>query len=300
MNPPKKGLLNTIKSLIKRDFNTSLTPQQEVGFQLHSKQFPALTNDQGDYDTMGFYQEVFQKYGGDYNKITKALTPGSPTQHIGTDRYKKPNHPTFSNESKYSIPVLRQGGKWEDDNFIAKKRNLKNMESSDGTPLDYFKRAEDYDENGIPDIGLKYKGKQLITPQKNMKLMQRFKALTGPGKPKKGQPVVNKYGQESNLLTDDEGIKFPTEKEHIDYYRKKALKDPKIKAEYDEQEKLNGGGDAVIALRGHLPTYKKPPVKVKAKITPDLKYTYQSDRASTPKKKGLRERMSVLLTGSED
>ena len=58
-----------------------------------------------------------------FDEITKALTPGSETAHVGDDRFKKPNHPTFSKMSKYYIPLLRNAGKWKGDYFNASKRN---------------------------------------------------------------------------------------------------------------------------------------------------------------------------------
>lgn len=152
----------------KTRFNTKLTTEENTAFQTHTQQFPSLLNDQADYDTQGLYQELYRQHGGDMNKIAAALTPGSPTEHIGTDRYKKPTHPTFSNESKYSIPIIRQGGKWKDNFFVAKNRNIRNMnKSEDGSPEGYFKRAEDLDSNGIPDIGLIHHGKILIKPQQS-------------------------------------------------------------------------------------------------------------------------------------
>ena len=36
------------------------------------------------------------------------------------------------------------------------------MTESDGTPLDYFKRAEDYNQNGVPDTQLLYRGKSMF------------------------------------------------------------------------------------------------------------------------------------------
>jgi hypothetical protein len=36
------------------------------------------------------------------------------------------------------------------------------MKKSDGTPLEYFKRAEDYDQDGVPDTKLFYKGKSMF------------------------------------------------------------------------------------------------------------------------------------------
>ena len=149
-------------------FNTNLRGAELEAFNQHAQQFPSLTTDTGDYDTQGFYKEVYNKNNGDMNAITAALTPGSPTAHVGNDRYKKPNHPTFSKESKYHIPILRPAGEWghnEEGNydyFKASRRNIKNMTESDGTPLDYFKRAEDYNQDGTPDVKLFYKGQSMF------------------------------------------------------------------------------------------------------------------------------------------
>jgi hypothetical protein len=152
----------------KNKFNTNLKGNAFESFNYHSKLFPSLLNDAFDYDTKGFYKEIYDKYNGDLDAITKALTPNSPTQHIGTDRYKKPNHPTFSNESKYAIPIIRPGGKWghneeEDyDYFKATRRNIKNMNNSDGSPFNYFKRAEDYNQDGIPDVKLFFRNEEVF------------------------------------------------------------------------------------------------------------------------------------------
>jgi hypothetical protein len=151
-------------------FNTNLRGAQLEAFNQHTQQFPSLATDTGDYDTQGFYKEVYNKNNGDMNAITAALTPGSPTAHVGNDRYKKPNHPTFSKESKYHIPVLRPAGEWgrneQGDYFNASRRNIKNMTESDGTPLEYFKRAEDYDQNGVPDTQLLYRGQSMFNTDK--------------------------------------------------------------------------------------------------------------------------------------
>ena len=152
----------------KNKFNTKLKGNASESFNYHSELFPSLLNDSFDYDTKGFYKQIYDEYNGDLDAITKALTPNSPTQHIGTDRYKKPNHPTFSNESKYSIPIIRPGGKWghneeEDyDYFKATRRNIKNMNNSDGSPFNYFKRAEDYNQDGIPDVKLFFRNEPVF------------------------------------------------------------------------------------------------------------------------------------------
>ena len=45
---------------------------------------------------------------------------------------------------------------------MATKRNIKNMKKSDGSPLKYFLRAEDYNLDGKPDVGLIYKKKNIF------------------------------------------------------------------------------------------------------------------------------------------
>ena len=165
----EKKIRNQYKDGGEKDkFNTNLKGNAIEGFKYHSELFPSLLNDAFDYDTKGFYKQIYDEYNGDLDAITKALTPNSPTQHIGTDRYKKPNHPTFSNESKYSIPIIRPGGKWghnEEENydyFKATRRNIKNMNNSDGSPFNYFKRAEDYNQDGIPDVKLFFRNEPVF------------------------------------------------------------------------------------------------------------------------------------------
>lgn len=72
-----------------------------------------LRMDEQDYDLKGLYREL----GG----------RDLPVGH-GTDRYKKPNHPTFSNESIYHTPDT-PGGEWRHENgqdyFYASPHNVK-------------------------------------------------------------------------------------------------------------------------------------------------------------------------------
>lgn len=155
--PPKDKMIGR--------FNTRLNKSQLDGFNKHSALFPSLDADKAEYDTQGFYKNLYKKNKGNFDEITKALTPSSETAHVGHDRFKKPNHPTFSKMSKYYIPLLRNAGKRKGDYFNASKRNINNMNKSVGSPIDYFNWAEDYDGDGKSDVGLKYKGNVLIEPQ---------------------------------------------------------------------------------------------------------------------------------------
>ena len=60
------------------------------------KQKRDVSLDQEDYDLQGFW----------------LAGEGTDERGHGTDRFKKPNHPTFSTESQYSAPGM-EGGRWE-------------------------------------------------------------------------------------------------------------------------------------------------------------------------------------------
>lgn len=108
-------------------YNTPLAPHEEQAFQ----EWVFRNNrarDLYDYDLRGFFRsgEAFAKNGH------------------GSDRWKKPNHPTFSNESVYSGPdtqggqwVQSPGGKWL---FVATPQNLKFRNRKELG--DYFRDAE--------------------------------------------------------------------------------------------------------------------------------------------------------------
>lgn len=88
----------------KNNYNTNLTPAEQQGFQSWMKESSKLQgrdlrNDSYDYDVNGAYRAL----------------KGQPAQPgHGTDLFKKPNHPTFSNESMYhNTPDPRFGGNHE-------------------------------------------------------------------------------------------------------------------------------------------------------------------------------------------
>ena len=92
----------------KDRFNTPLSSMQQVEYDRWISRMekgggrPNIKNDVEDYDLQGFW-----KSGGRFE---------SSEEH-GFDRFKKPNHPTFSDESQYSgitDPVLGKvkGGTW--------------------------------------------------------------------------------------------------------------------------------------------------------------------------------------------
>lgn len=84
-------------------YNTQLTPKQEEAFMKWAEKNNRL-GDLYDYDMRGFWK----------NK-SKFAENGH-----GSDMFKKPNHPTFSDQSIYHGVDGYTGGKWiEDKNGVA-------------------------------------------------------------------------------------------------------------------------------------------------------------------------------------
>lgn len=106
-------------------YNTYLTPEQEAQFQA---QMADRLGDLYDYDLRGAWlANAGQADNGHY-----------------PDTYKKPNHPTFSQESQYSTPQM-QGGTWSNvngtDYFNPSMQNIINTGGARGLQ-EYFRRAE--------------------------------------------------------------------------------------------------------------------------------------------------------------
>lgn len=108
-------------------FDTALSPAQEAAFQ----QWLAKTGrgrDLADYDMRGAYAADAQAAGNG---------------HL-PDTWKKPNHPTFSDESQYASQkspggtwAQMQDGSWV---FLASPTNLRGRDPSD--LLNYFQARE--------------------------------------------------------------------------------------------------------------------------------------------------------------
>ena len=69
-------------------YNTILPINMEAGYQINKSLSPFNRDSGSDYDLRGYYN----KYG--------SLVPTASNLHL-TDEFKKPNHPTFSNQSMY-------------------------------------------------------------------------------------------------------------------------------------------------------------------------------------------------------
>jgi hypothetical protein len=119
-------------------YNTPLTPQEEALFQAWANKVGKL-GDLQDYDLRGAW---------------KANSKAALNGHL-PDTFKKPNHPTFSNESIYHGVDGAMGGQWTQKNgrwiFQASPYNVQNM-GPDALQM-YFKHVE-------PDATLMFPGPQ--------------------------------------------------------------------------------------------------------------------------------------------
>lgn len=88
-------------------YDTPLTKDQEARYQKWRATLPKPLQYEGDYDLRGYWL--------DPGTVKDGIKDG---QHF-TDTYKKPNHPTFSVESKYAVGAdLARAGWWEGEKFI--------------------------------------------------------------------------------------------------------------------------------------------------------------------------------------
>lgn len=128
--PVQEATFNSAK------YNTKLNPQEELLFQgWKQKNAP---NDSGeDYDLRGAYKADLS---GKLKRDSRGHT---------TDQFKKPNHPTFSDQSQYHGKDGFVGGKWGDDNsFTPSATNLK-MKSPQQLQ-EYFKAQEPQSKLNLP------------------------------------------------------------------------------------------------------------------------------------------------------
>ena len=104
--------------MFKNKYNTELTKEEQKDFdkwaeEESKKQGRDVLMDKGAYDVQGFWKS------GDWKN--------RDADNHGTDTWKKPNHPTFSNQSKYNGAGGWYGGNWtEDAGYQPSKQTLNN------------------------------------------------------------------------------------------------------------------------------------------------------------------------------
>ncbi len=115
-------------------FNTKLSPEQEAAYQAWA-QAQGKSKDVQDYDLRGLYSSQ------------QSLSP----EGHGSDEFKKPNHPTFSDQSQHSTPEM-QGGQWnpnENQSNYFEASPLNTIMRSPEELQDYFTKVE-------PDVQLRF------------------------------------------------------------------------------------------------------------------------------------------------
>lgn len=102
VNPFQQRLLQPTERP-RQTYNTTLTPEEEQAFTQWKQQY--APNDSGeDYDLRGAFQA--------------GLQPDPQTGHW-PDTFKKPNHPTFSNQSRYAVDSdAAKAGTWNGNTFV--------------------------------------------------------------------------------------------------------------------------------------------------------------------------------------
>jgi hypothetical protein len=114
-------------------YNTKLSPAEEAAYQQWAKA-NHRERDTFDYDMRGAW---------------KAMAKQAGNGHF-PDTFKKPNHPTFSDESMYAGPGL-PGGHWGDGVFAPAQTNLRNYGLL--PLLGYMQRTEpDYQLQTPPNL----------------------------------------------------------------------------------------------------------------------------------------------------
>lgn len=132
-------------------YNTPLSPDQQKDYD--TKFSP---QDSTDYDMQGWYLK------------NQTVDPHTDGTHY-PDTWKKPSHPTFSDQSIYSGPDS-QGGQWTNDDkggdiFTPGPQNLKN---GIDTTKDYLKWSD-------PNVKLNYED-----PSSKLSIVNAFKGMLNP------------------------------------------------------------------------------------------------------------------------
>ena len=141
-------------------FNTQLSPEEEKKFQSWVAQESEKAGydksmDLENYDLRGAWKEIQQ---GDMAEDDRG--------HLG-DKYKKPNHPTFSDQSIYhntkdpKTGRKYQGGSWSKENEMdvyTPSKHVMDMQGRDNL-LDYFRQVETDKETQQPYAVLRFPNK---------------------------------------------------------------------------------------------------------------------------------------------
>lgn len=106
--PEEKTVPKTSGGSSLGPYDTRLSPDDEADFKLWKKEY-APKDSGADYDLRGAFKA--------------GVTPDPENGHW-PDTFKKPNHPTFSDQSQYAVgDNASKAGHWEGDTFVPPPRN---------------------------------------------------------------------------------------------------------------------------------------------------------------------------------
>lgn len=226
---------------------TKLLPNEESNYQKWKSTLPQNLQYEGDYDLRGFYKE------------NPKFNVTDPKQHL-TDKYKLPNHPTFSNESKYyNEQTKSQGGYWKGEKYVSNKSDnkilneinntifpttLQTDKTGFSTPMGQFGKSQ-YDEGINPnnqDNTMEIRAQRQSTMDKIGNDIIKFggTALSsasglaslpyGIGKAVVSGRFADIYDNEITNMT--ESLNKTLEEEFPNYYTKKELEAPLYSPSY--------------------------------------------------------------------
>ena len=233
-------------------YTTELNNKDEQEFQSWYSKIAKHKNlnsnpdaDGQDYDYRGYWK--------DNRYEANNMLYNNSNSHF-TDRYKQPNHPTFSNESKYADRI-NTGGTWNGNVFVPSIRQVKDNN-----------RREDY----LRDTREGYfNGKQDVFPKsKRMGGLSRDKDY---GSSKKPYPNV----KSKDFAGGNRSYPIPTKADAVDALRLAGLHGrsdvkAKVYAKYpDLRKKARNGGLYSITVNGKT-TLKPFPKRKKAALGIDI------------------------------
>jgi len=160
-------------------FETKLTPEEETKFQAWKKQ-NAPDDSGADYDLRGAYRA--------------GLTKDADSGHWN-DKFKKPSHPTFSDQSQYAKgDYAKYAGHWEGDKFVPPEQRWDDQDDPSVRLMRKFVKEAKKGEitpDQAPKVANDLMKKQRLEDKPEMATYS-----------KKGKPHVDAFGNVSHYFPD--------------------------------------------------------------------------------------------------
>lgn len=116
--PPYVNRLSGVaRGLGTEQYNTQLTPQQEEMYQVWRSKLPTYPAAPMGRPGSGLqYEDDYDLRGAFLQNLQAVMSQADGKPHMG-DQFKKPNHPSFSDQSQYSVGPTMYGGSWQGEQF---------------------------------------------------------------------------------------------------------------------------------------------------------------------------------------